>query len=390
MVFRMRKQEVVVASDSRLLWVVWITAPTGRDGCRTIHLHDFLMKDDRKIGRKRLIALAIAIVASFSLMEVALRMISPLHKFVNPMSSFNQFDAELGWLGIPNANARFCKPDFDVQVKHNADGFRLKVRPTTTSNLPICAVFGDSFTWGWGVAEGQIFTDVIQDMARNTADIQNFGVNATGTFQQALLLKRLVQNGYKPSRVIIMFFANDFSDCIAQDGRKPWLKVTEGTVSVENYPVTDNPLSRGPWTTVRKSSKLLSTIAYVYNLWKERSQMSQTTGTFVSSGPTPEAEVAVRFALTDISQTCHTAGIDLLVVFVPELRDLVNQSDSLFAKSLFNICQTEKIPFFNPTEAMRARAGEHPENFFFPHDQHWTANGHRAVGQAIADQLGIR
>ena len=56
--------------------------------------------------------------------ELALRLISPVQTCVNPLNSFHRFDSERGWLGVPNREAKFRKPDFDVMIRTDADGFR--------------------------------------------------------------------------------------------------------------------------------------------------------------------------------------------------------------------------------------------------------------------------
>ncbi len=112
-------------------------------------------------------------------LELALRIFSPVTTFVNPLGSFHQPDPDLGWTGTPNVSARFKKVDFDVAVSLDANGFRkkaAKVQPASGS--PVVAVFGDSFTWGWGVDDGKVLTDVAQDEAGPAFDIRNYGVDA--------------------------------------------------------------------------------------------------------------------------------------------------------------------------------------------------------------------
>ena len=66
---------------------------------------------------------------------------------------------------MPDLAARFYGPDFDVRIVNGPGGFRVAgARVLPDADAECVVVLGDSFTWGWGVAQGEIFTDHLQDL----------------------------------------------------------------------------------------------------------------------------------------------------------------------------------------------------------------------------------
>lgn len=320
--------------------------------------------------------------------EVALRLIAPVQTFVNPLQSFHQFDPELGWTGAPNLKAKFRKVDFNVLVRSDATGFRAResrLQPAPGSRL--VAVFGDSFTWGWGVANGQVFTDVMQNELGAGADVRNFGVNAYGTFQELLLLQRLLHQGVRPQDVIVMFFSNDFYDNInTADTRRPSLQVSGHQATVFNQPVARRAVS--PWKKLAKRSHLLASIIYVADFTKaKRSVKALEELTFVDGGVAEAPRVALAYCLEQFTQVCRTAGINLWFVYVPSFGEVQVATTSQTKIALQSLCDAQGIRLVDLTSDFRQAAGNQPLAYYFPHDAHWNAAGHEFVGKVLADAL---
>ena len=108
-------------------------------------------------------------------------------------------DAELGWFPIPNS-AQTYTGSRTIQVHHNSIGFR-DIEPEHTRK-PTIAFVGDSFVWGYDSEEGERFTDLLRGMMPDNR-IANLGVNAYGTDQEYLMLKRLWER-FTPAVVVLM------------------------------------------------------------------------------------------------------------------------------------------------------------------------------------------
>jgi lysophospholipase L1-like esterase len=320
-------------------------------------------------------------------LELALRLISPVKTFVNPLNAFHQSDPEVGWIGSPNLQARFRKVDFDVLVRHDARGFRARqatVQPKT--NSPVIAVLGDSFTWGWGVENGSVFTDVLQNELGPDFDVQNLGVNAYGTVQELLLLQGRLKRGLRPRYLLLMVFQNDFYDNIDASGRRPWLAVLGTNVTLQGYPVTRQVIS--PARRLLRQSVLACSLAYAADFWKEKRHVARLEQSAFPEGHLSDiAKRAMAFALAQLRQTCARQETRLFVVYVPGPADVRSPAPVDARSVLQALCQQESLTFVDLTPGFCRAGNEALARYFYPHDEHWTAAGHALAGRELAALL---
>ena len=118
----------------------------------------------------------IGMVAALLLVEVTLRLVDAVPEVANPLYSFHDSDPVLGWRGRPDVRLRFRRPQFDVEIAHDAAGWRLPDPPPPAEPEQRVLVLGDSFTWGWGVPQGAVYTDdqapvIYRDIARTAEEL---------------------------------------------------------------------------------------------------------------------------------------------------------------------------------------------------------------------------
>jgi hypothetical protein len=103
------------------------------------------------------------------------------------MRQYLEYDPIAGWRFIPNIRARIPHEGGGYLVRANELGFRSDVSFVTKRQLgkKRALLFGDSFTAGDGVSNGQRFSEVLENL-----EIFNFGLPATSPDQQFLLFKR--------------------------------------------------------------------------------------------------------------------------------------------------------------------------------------------------------
>jgi hypothetical protein len=115
------------------------------------------------------------------------------------------YDELLGWKNIP----RWRSTTFGQPLTINALGLRgrevLRRKPPGTRRL---LILGDSFAWGYGVADEDVFAAVLERQFQAEGkpwEVLNAGVLGWGTDQQYLFLKR---DGYEfgPDIVVVAFF----------------------------------------------------------------------------------------------------------------------------------------------------------------------------------------
>ncbi|TFG91646.1 MAG: SGNH/GDSL hydrolase family protein, partial [Myxococcales bacterium] len=187
----------------------------------------------------RLALLLASLGLTLGLAEAAFRVFDVLPTHRDSLRGFYQHHESLGWLGTPGYTARFRHDDFDVVIENDERGFR-RAAPAFDgpASAPHYAFLGDSFTWGWGVAQGEVFTDRLQGLAGDRARISNFGLTAYGTGQERLLLEELVLHE-RPDVVVVMFFSNDPTDSVySKKGRRPHYSLEAGALKLHNRPVS--------------------------------------------------------------------------------------------------------------------------------------------------------
>jgi lysophospholipase L1-like esterase len=207
-------------------------------------------------GWKRAIAIQLLIlIATLGVAEVVLRVIDLRYLRVlrTGADRIYNYDAELGWLPVPNSDVSFTGIR-TIRVRHNSLGLRDIEHDTAPK--PTIAFIGDSFVWGYDVEQNVRFTEILR--AKLPAQrIVNAGVTAYGTDQELLLLRRLWER-LKPNVVVLMVCTdNDRKDNTANtrsDGPyKPYFDLAQD--AFKGIPVprsrhlyfADNWLARNSW-----------------------------------------------------------------------------------------------------------------------------------------------
>lgn len=289
-------------------------------------------------------------LASLAVLEVALRLIDLriLREASNERSLSYRYDAELGWMPIPNSSSvvTTARP---IHAKHNSLGFR--DIEFSHSARPAMLFIGDSFVWGVDAEANERFTDLLRSRISNYT-IVNAGVSGFGTDQEYLLLQR-IWTTIQPAVVVLIFCTdNDRKDNSLNeryDGyHKPYfMPAPDGTLVLHGQPV---PYSRQVY--IREDW-------LVRHLWLARLAVS--------------AYVEVRYPKVwraDPTEQLVGKFRDFVAAHGARLIIGLQSSDS----ELLQYLRAEKIPFvtFDGAEAYPDRFGAH-----------WTAEGHKLVAERL-------
>jgi lysophospholipase L1-like esterase len=115
------------------------------------------------------------------------------------------FDEELGWRNIPGWTASTAGKKLTINSKGLRDREYAYEKPDGTRRI---LVLGDSFTWGYGVENDAIFTEVLERrFAKEDQpwEVINSGVSGWGTDQEYLWFRREGIK-YRPDLVIVAFY----------------------------------------------------------------------------------------------------------------------------------------------------------------------------------------
>jgi hypothetical protein len=137
---------------------------------------------------------------------------------VSRRASDAELIVELAPGGVQEIDYRDARgaPPRTVQMCVNEQGMRGPLRdlPKLPGVLRV-ACLGDSFTFGWGVEEGQSWPDHLQRLFEerrpgDAVEVLNFGVPAYNTTQEVRCLRQKALS-YEPDLVLLTYFANDIS-----------------------------------------------------------------------------------------------------------------------------------------------------------------------------------
>jgi hypothetical protein len=169
------------------------------------------------------LALALgAAVVSLVAIEAALRLMGhePRHDPVNVgFGSWAGPDDELGWTNRPGT-WKSAEPG-NVPLTFEADGRRHDPAGNKSGNVPRILVVGCSFTQGYGVADDQTYSHVI-NRSLPSAELVNFGTGAYGSYQSRLRVSRYFNSPHENTPLVIygLFFSHHFRDLAPL----PWIQ----------------------------------------------------------------------------------------------------------------------------------------------------------------------
>jgi hypothetical protein len=187
-------------------------------------------------------------LAALALLEGAASLLITVGLFFGPSSRFAQeryarYDPDLGWVALPNV----AIPDMfgtGVALHTNAQGFRgrddTRLEPAPGRVRVMCS--GDSFTFGFGVADDETWCALLPTLDRRL-DSVNLGQGGYGV-DQAFLRYRRDGARFAPALHLFAFIDGDFERMRSNrflDFGKPTLALRNGALVVENVPAPRTP-----------------------------------------------------------------------------------------------------------------------------------------------------
>ena len=149
------------------------------------------------------------------------------------------YDDYLGWKNIPGWKSQTINQPLSINSKGLRDREYPYKKPAGTRRI---LVLGDSYTWGYGVANQEIYTEVLEQLLQPEYphyEVLNAGVSGWGTDQQFLFL---IKEGlkYSPDLVIVAHFINDLEEILQTESyglQKPMISFPQDRLTIANYPV---------------------------------------------------------------------------------------------------------------------------------------------------------
>lgn len=300
------------------------------------------------------------------------------------VTKFWQYDESLGWSHKPNTEGRFESFGFDTVIRINSHGFRGPERSfEKPANKKRIIVIGDSFVWGFGVEEDQIFTQKLDRDLGPDVEVINLGVSGYSTDQE-LLMYRDTGRKYDADVVLLMVATND----VALNARpeayviypKPVFTLVDSELRLTNHPV---PVKN--W--FARSVVKLAGHSYVLNQLNRTRETWNVQQAVPNSGaekqmpktrefPRTPAETITIGLIEQLRNEVLTDGAEFLVVLVDDIYAGENFGNSLAERN---------IDFVALDDVMAGVSQE----LHLPDNLHWNASGHVLVANAIGEKLRL-
>lgn len=339
----------------------------------------------------RLLLASLVVIASFLLGEAFVRLAG------GPPARF-----------VFSGSFRDVQTDWDVVYGVDEHNQRVTCRSReTTPDAHHLAVIGDSFVFGQGVPDCEVFVSRL-DGRSDDWDFENLGVVGSGIATYIVVARDLL--GEPVDSALVLFYGNDLSSL--HRGRSFFgpladrfstfalLRRTQHALLVRGLLGEQHDLEEGDAGRVRRpewtwEGRHNNTVAGVR---KDPRVLRRA----VDPGPEAEALFRARFAELAEHLTDRLPPDAVYIAMVPEGHTVSHR-----LREFVTGLGAETAPFGEPGPAyalVRALALEHGFHFietfeafrrggdalYFPHDLHWSPEGHRTMAGLVADALGMR
>ncbi len=343
-----------------------------------------------------------SLVFMFLAAEVALRVLGIEPQTATALNAYFQYDSEAGWGGRPNVGMRFATTAFAGYTSHGPDGFRTVSKAYRGAKKVVWCV-GDSGTWGWGVNDGETYTDGLNNLSPADTAFRNLGVCGFSTVQEHLMIRHLLEKfpDQKPSTVLLLFCENDLPENVDdkdQSPPRPYYLVANGEVELHNYPTQASSMSVRSW--FKRHSLAYNHLNFYLTMAKRAMKNRDFTGQPAVPEQRPGSEwAALRHGYEQIRDLCVRNNIQFVPVFLagitlrygdrmtPEL----GASEEATRAKFIGMTESLGLDAIDLTPDMKAyftTQGQDAERLSFKRDPHFNANGHALISRAVWAKLG--
>ncbi len=162
----------------------------------------------------------VTLLVCLSIFEIAVRIISP-QSDLRRRDLFFRYEPFIGAEGIPNKKGIFATRSFKTIITLNNEGFRddNHVKINTQNKFRIVTL-GDSFTWGHGVGNDQIYMKVLE---KYDANIETINIGGSGGDPPTALKAYISRGIYYEHNVVLhgFYIGNDIVAYYPKDDDSP-------------------------------------------------------------------------------------------------------------------------------------------------------------------------
>jgi lysophospholipase L1-like esterase len=306
---------------------------------------------------------------------------------------FFVYDPILGWLGRPNVEETFSGWEFATRVHLNTMGFRdARELGTKLPGFYRVVVFGDSITWGYGVEEGERFSDLLSGLLSGRGvqvEVLNVAVNGYDTGQELLLYRRIGMRSCA-DLVIVGLYENDLRESVsAWQGpyAKPYFRLVEGRLELANVPVP-----QADWASLQEAqqTELKRWLREHVRLYALAAWARETLRSILAQSPSvPNVEepgmMLTARLLRQFQQEVTEAGGRFAVILLPDQR-ILDQGDGEALRRVAEEAGIEAVVDLAP-RFREVPIAQRRRLFYRLDGAHWTSEAHAFSARHIAASL---
>ena len=361
-----------------------------------------------------------------------------LHKFQeSERGKFTRYDRLLGWDGLENAADAFEWLDTRHHVRQNRFGYRGSEYEFQRTDKRRILVLGDSFTWGFGVEDRDIFTSIIEEKLDYSVEIVNMGVSGYGNDQQYLLWREKGHQREPDDIVVMVSLFTDLWDNIYHEKHgypKPVYRTDEtGKFILSNVPVPrrteswkdskiDIDIKQKYWINRLYTHSAFANV-FISALSRNRSIRNYLESHYVIPRRVPgfeweysiyskqpkqnikEAWTVLFKLLEMIDSDVKKKGAILWVVNIPSIVQVYPELWKDVGAKISNTegieldpeypnnrvamwCQNKNIRFIDLLAEMKD-AGKTNPYLYYPLNRHWTQEGHIVAADTLLNEMQL-
>ena len=318
---------------------------------------------------------------------------------------FTRFDPILGWRALPDVEALHTQHGFSAKVRQNRLGLRAAstIGPERTDERHRVLVLGDSYVWGYGTDQQDLFTEPAVH-GHPDVELINFGVSGYGTDQELLWYRDLGRQ-FDVDQVILAFTPyNDVSNNLsaaAYGYDKPHFVLSDS----ELHHNADHLKEREKietWKSFLSATRVgslihsailgiryitVKTLFPAQGVADAADQIRNSNDVSDRDLEGLELTIALIEALRDDVQS---AGANLIVTFIPYKPHILTNTNRNhpFVPILMERLDALGIDGFDPYDVF-LKAAEEGAVLYNARDNHFNASGHALFAKVLIEQLEI-
>jgi hypothetical protein len=319
-------------------------------------------------------------------------------------------DPKLGWKLTPGWRGTHAHHDFNAAYSINGIGFRgadIRFHPAGARKI---AVVGDSFTFGTGVNDDEIFTHLLDGRAPQSERVYNFAVPGFSTDQELLLIERDVLPVNPTTVIVVVYLFNDLFDnqlpaALQVRHQKPMFTLERGQLVLKPFAFGASDESAGGPTLLDMVYGNQPGGSTMWQRMEGRSHLFRVVRETLLPPRIDDASFDSRQTyafelfwalIARLQESCRAAGASFAIAlmggrtFVESPSGLSAQFQEAFRSRLVAEAAAHDVEVIDIAGSMRSRYAQSGSHWFHPNEGHLNTDGHRVVAEIVGTALASR